>query len=270
MKRYAVTLMLTAYLLIFAFHVTAQTTSKIESYGVYIVADAGYVRVTPYQHVNNFVDFKHLNEIPDVMRKGNELKLVVYDKEFHLGNYALELRPVQTTITLTSIGFSAKPLAQKDMYELTSDKPVKNGYMLHVYNYSFFPQNMGAIMLGDTEAELVKYFSQKTLPDAWPVHLYLEDALAAFPNNAQLKQLQPYWQQAAKNEKDAKAYGYIDEKWRKYNETEKISLKARYLRDMIGEVNSYLRDFPDGNKAKEAQERKSFAEKKLPEYEKQL
>jgi hypothetical protein len=251
------------------FTVHAVQIQKIESYGVYVVADKGYVRVTPYDHMDNFVDFKYLHEITGVKRKSDELKLVVYDKDFSPGNYALELRPVQTTIDVRNIGFSARPLGQKDMYELTADKPVRNGMMLHVRSYSFF-QNMGVVMLGDVETELVNYFSQKNLPNAWAVEQYLDDALIAFPKSAKLKQLQPHWQQAARAEKDAKAYGYVDEQWRKYKETDKISLKARYLRDMIGEVNAYLRDFPDGKKAAEALERKGYAEKKLPEYEKQL
>jgi hypothetical protein len=59
----------------------------------------------------------------------------------------------------------------------------------------------------------------------------------------------------------------VDEKWRKYNSAEKIHLKVRYLRSMIGEINGYLRDHPDGTKAKEAKERKVYAEKKIKEYE---
>lgn len=269
--KHQITAMVTTICLFFgALNVSAQQVNKIESYGVYIVADKGYVRVLPYNGANNFVDFKELNEIAGAKRKGDELKLVVYDKDFNPGNYALALRPVQTTIEINNIGFSAKPLDQKDMYELITDKPVKNGAMLHVYNYSFFPQNMGVVMLGDVETELVNYFSQKSLPNAYAVEQYLDDALAAFPKSAKLKALQPRWQQAARNEKDAKAYGYVDEKWRKYNETDKIALKARYLRDMLGEINAYLRDFPDGNKAAEARDRKGVAEQKLPEYEKQL
>ena len=76
-----------------------------------------------------------------------------------------------------------------------------------------------------------------------------------------------YWKEAAFNEKDQRTYEYINVKWRKYNNATKNHLKVSYLRGMIGEINGYLRDFPNGYKAAEAKERKAFAQKKINEYE---
>jgi len=245
----------------------AKTVKKIDSYGVYVVAKNGYVKVTPYKHYDNFVDFKYLNKIPEVKRKSNQLKLIVYTNDFKAGNYRFELRPIETTIKVDEVNFSVKPMSKKDMYEFTLDEPVANGNMLHVIAPEVSGNYLGIVMLGNTQHELVNYFSNKKLEKAYAVKAYLEDSLTAFPKNKKLNELMTYWTQAATNEKDKRTYEYVNEKWRKYNSATKIHLKVSYLRGMIGEINGYLRDFPEGHKAKEAKERKEFAQKKIKEYE---
>ncbi len=248
-------------------HSTAKTVKKIDSYGVYVVAKKGYVKVTPYNHYDNFADFKYLNKIPAVIRKSNKVKLIVYTNDFKAGNYRFETRPIQTTIKVDEINHSVKPMNKKDMYEFTLDNPVANGNMLHVFAPEISGNNFGIIMLGNTEKELEKYFSNKKLEKAYAVKAYLEDSLKAYPKNKKLNKLMTYWTKAALDEKDKRTYKYVDEKWRKYNSATKIHLKVSYLRGMIGEINGYLRDFPNGYKAAEAKERKQFAQKKIKEYE---
>jgi hypothetical protein len=92
----------------------------------------------------------------------------------------------------------------------------------------------------------------------------------AFPDNPELKNLSTYWKTAAESEKDNRDYAYVDEKWKKYEEAEKLTLKERYLNALIVEINGYLNTHPEGAHSKEAQKRKEFAEGKLKEYEKLL
>ncbi len=247
-----------------------QPIDKIEAYGVYVVADTGYVKVSPYQHNDRFVDFKYLAEIPSVKRADQGLKLIVFNKDFSESNFLFELRPVQTVVDIKEVKFSTKPLADKDMYELTLEGPVPDGTMLHVYSGYFFFDTLGAIMLGDTQEQLVTYFKRDDLKDAYAVDAYLDDALKAFPANGELKKLKAHWAGKAEEEKDLRDYGYVEEKWRQYQETEKLKLKVRYLEQMMGEINGYLRDHPNGAKAKEAKERAAYAERKIPEYQKQI
>ncbi len=248
----------------------AKPVDNIESYGVYVAGANGYVKFGPYQHMDNFVDFKYLHEVPAVTRADDQLKVIIYAKDFSENNFVFELRPIDIIVDIKPIRFDIKPLAQKDMYELTLDRPVPDGTMLHVHSGSFFVDNMGVIMLGDTESQLIKYFSQKQLEDPQGVHAYLEDALQAYPNNSELKKLMTYWSQTAAAAKDNKDYSYVEEQWEKYHGTEQISLKVRYLESMIGEINGYLDQHPEGAKAREAQERKTFAETKIKEFKKML
>jgi len=248
-------------------HAFAKTINKIDSYGIYVVAKKGYVKITSYKHFDNFANFKYLNEITSVTRKSNKLRLVVYTNNFDNNNYRFETRPVQTTIKITEVNFSVKPMKTKDMYEITLDDSVADGHMLHVIAPEVSGNNLGIIMLGDTQKELVKYFSDKKLDKAYAVKSYLEDSVMAYPKNKKLKKLLVYWTQAALNEKDKRTYEYVDEKWRKYNDATKIHLKVRYLNGMISEIDGYLRNFPGGYKASEAKERKIFAQKKIKEYE---
>lgn len=250
--------------------VSAKVVDTIEAYGVYVVAEKGFVKVGPYNHIDNFVDFKYLNEIEYVKRADKTLKVIVYEKNFSKNSVVFELRPVNTVVDIREVVFDVKPLTKPDMYELTMEKPIEDGVMLHVRSGYFFKENFGAIMLGETQAQLVKYFSQKQLPEAIYVKQYLDDALVAFPGNSELKKLAAYWDKEAMMAKDKKGYSYVEEKWQQYQQTEKIALKARYLRDLIGEINGYLNDHPDGYKADEAKQRRSHAEEKLKEYEKQL
>ncbi len=260
-------LVVSTILLGFSGYSSAKTIKKIDSYGVYVVAKNGYVKITPYKHYDNFANFKYLNEVPSVIRKSKKVKLVVYSNDFNTGNYRIELRPVQTTIKISEANFSVKPMSKKDMYEFTLDDSVADGNMLHIIAPEISGNNLGIIMLGDTQTELIKCFSNKKLDAAYAVKAYLEDSLVSYPKNKKLKELLGYWTTAAINEKDKRTYEYVDEKWRKYNDATKIHLKVTYLRNMIGELNGYLRDFPKGYKAEEAQQRKIFAEKKIKEYE---
>ncbi|MBI3562971.1 MAG: hypothetical protein HY080_14770 [Gammaproteobacteria bacterium] len=242
----------------------------IETYGVYVVAQHGYVKVRSYDYTDRFADFKYLNTIPFVLRADNSLKVIVYKKVFTEDSIVFELRPIDTTIDIYQIKFDIKPLAKADMYELTLDRPVKEGVMLHVRTDSFYANGLGIIMLGETQTQLLTYFEQKQLPDAVIVLQYLEDALVAFPNNNQLKELAVYWRMAAKDEKDLKGYTYVEEKWQQYQQAEKIQMKATYLQQLIGEIGGYLNDHPQGSKADEAKQRSSYAEEKLKEYKKLL
>jgi uncharacterized membrane protein len=159
------------------------------------------------------VDFNYANEIPYVIRGNDELRLVVYEKDFQPSSIELEIRHLSIKVNLQKIKFSAKPMEKQDMYELTAEIPVKDGAMLQVNSWSFF-NNFGVIMLGDTQKEFEKYFSQKDLSDASVVTQYLDDALVAFPNNAKLKELSVHWKMVAETEKDQKDYAYVEEKWR--------------------------------------------------------
>ncbi len=265
------TLML-AVALLAALPLAAQVSSldKINDYGVYVVADKGYIKFGPYNHMDNFVDFKYLNEVPWVKRAGEQLKIIVYAKDFSADNFVFELRPIDTVVDIRPVRANVKPLAEKDMYELSFDQPVPDGTMVHVHSGSFFRENMGVVMLGDTQSQLVKYFGRKDLPGAQGVHAYLDDALHAYPDNAELKKQMEYWSKKALQEKDITDYGYVEEQWEKYSSSEKIHLKLHYLEDMVGEINSYLDQHPDGAKAREAKERKGFAETRIKEYRKML
>ncbi len=249
--------------------VVAETISDIDSYGIYIAAEKGYVKIKPFSHDYRFADFNYLNEIASVKRQSDELKLVVYEKEFHPSSLELELRTLDVIVNIQKLEFNVKPMDKADMYELNMDSPVKNGAMLQVRSWTLF-DNMGIIMLGDTEEELVKYFSNKQLPKATVVTQYLDDALVAFPANSKLKELGDYWKKAARAEKDKEAYAYVEEKWQQYEKAEKLSLKERYLNMALGEINGYLNDHPNGYKADEAKQRQAIAIEKLKEYEKLL
>ena len=248
----------------------AKPVDTIETYGIYVVAEKGYVKVGSYNSRNErYVDFKYLNEIPFVTRADKSLKLVVYEKNFNSDGNIFTLRPLEMIVDLKEIKFDVKPLAKPDMYELSTDNPVGDNVVLQV-NSGFYGNNFGAIMLGEPQTQLVKYFSQKNLPDAPIVIQFLDDARVAFPANTELKELTKYWTKAAEEAKDIKGYSYVEEKWNQYQQTDNIKLKARYLNDLIGEINGYLNDHPNGSKAAEAKQRKKHAEEKLKEYEKML
>jgi len=242
----------------------AKPVDTIESYGIYVVAEKGFVKIGSYSKSDRFVDFKHLHEIPYVTRGSNTLKLIVYGQN---ANADFELRPIDTHVILNPIKFDVKPLAKPDMYELTAEIPVPDGQMLQTNSYG---SSFGVIMLGEPQSQLVKYFNPKLTKDPIIVVQYVEDARAAFPNNSLLKELEIYWQKAAKLAKDKRGYNYVEEKWIQYQQAEKLALKARFLNELLGEINGYLNEYPDGHKAVEAKERKKHAEDKLKEYEKLL
>ncbi|VAW70474.1 hypothetical protein MNBD_GAMMA10-644 [hydrothermal vent metagenome] len=251
----------------FSAYSSAKTVKEIDSYGIYVAADNGYVKVTPYKQHDKFANFNDLNKIPYVKRKSDQVKFVVYTSGFHSDNYRFEIRPIQTTIKMDEVSFSAKPMSKKDMYEITLDESVANGNMLHIMAPEISGYNMGIVMLGNTEDELVKYFSNKKLDAAYAVKKYLEDSLEAYPENKKLKELMVYWTKAASDEKDKRSYKYVDEAWDEYNSATKIHVKLSRLKTVVSEINGYLRDFPKGSMASEATQRKKTALEKIEEYE---
>ena len=265
-------LMLFLTLLLFCLPLVAQSKiiTEIESYGIYVAVAKGFVKVKQYDHIGNYVDFKYLNEIPSAIRENEKLKLIVFKKDFKENSITFSLRPIQTTIEVRDVRFDVKPLKTKDMYELTLDKPVPAGTMLQVYDGYFWNANMGAIVLGDTEKELVKYFSRTDLVKAYAVKAYIEDSLKAYPNNKELKNLSSRWNKLAKLEKAARDYTYVQKSWKKYKNTPKIKLQVRYLKKMLGSINVYLRDHENGANSVEAKDRKLFALKKIEELQKQI
>jgi hypothetical protein len=269
MNKLAIKLLWSLFLLTGAVLASAKPIDKIETYGIYVAAKNGYVKVEPYTHNYRFVDFKYLNEIPFVERNDDKLTLVVYVKDFSKDYMELVLRPLEIKVKLEKINFNVKPLDKPNMYEVSIDSPVKNGTILQVQSWGIF-DGFGAIMLGEPQEALVNYFSQKELSNAVVITQYLDDALVAFPDNAKLQELSAYWKTAAAKEKDEKDYEYVQEKWQQYEAAEKLTLKQRYLNAVVSEINGYLNQHPNGVKAKEANERKALAEEKLKEYDKLL
>ncbi|MEJ2406784.1 MAG: hypothetical protein P8171_21300 [Candidatus Thiodiazotropha sp.] len=245
------------------------TVDTIDSQGVYVVTANGFVKVEPYSHDYRFVDLNHINEIPFVARNSDTLQLVVYEKDFQPNTIELELRPLDIKVKLEKVRFNVKPMKQADMYKLTAKTPISDGAMLHVKSWSHF-DNMGVIMLGDTHDELVKFFSRKAMKSAPTVKQYLDDALVAFPDSAELKSLSSYWKAAAEKEKEMADYAYVEDKWQQYENADKLTLKSRYLEALIVEINGYLNAHPNGVKSEEAKRRKATAKQKLEEYEKLL
>ncbi|MCF6262654.1 MAG: hypothetical protein L3J24_03590 [Xanthomonadales bacterium] len=247
----------------------SKAVETIEHYGVYVAAKSGYIKLEPYKHSSDYVDFKHLNELPSVERADESLRLVVFQKSFDEENLTIKFRPIQTTVDIREINFNVKPLEKEGMYELTTEQTISTGVILQVQSGSW-GTNMNVVVLGDTQKELEKYFSRKDLDDAYAVKLYLDDALQAYPENSTLKGLSDYWGTEAQKQKAAKTYGYVETQWEKYQGTKKINLRVRYLKSLIGEINGYLNDHGDGEKAEEAKERKLYAEKTLQELQEQL
>ena len=246
----------------------SKLVQTIESYGAYVVAKNGFVKLGPYLHVDSFVDFKHLHEIPCIERGNEKLTLILFAKDANERSFSFAVRPIQTTIDIREIIPDIKPSADPDRYEVTFNTPLSDGQMLHIQSGHFYDGRLSVIMLGDTQAELEKYFGNKDLDGAIYVRAYLEDALQAFPENTNLKKLMVYWEKAAASEKDNNDYKYVNDKWHDYESENSISLKIRYLYALIGEVNAYLRDHADGAHVTEANKRKTYAEKKIPDYEK--
>jgi len=241
----------------------------IECYGVYVVAEKGFVKIGPSpQGLDGLVNFKYVNEIQYVKRADKTLKLIVYKKNFSEDSYIFELRPVGRCTEVSEVYFDIKPLPKTDMYELTLDTPVEDGATLHLRS----GDSVYGIMLGEIQTQLVAYFSQETLPeeDAPFIKRCLETVCEAFPGNAKLAELATQWDQAAKVTEDKKVYYYVEEKWQLYEQADKIALKARYLEDLVGEINVYLERHSSGYKADEAKQRHRHAEVKLREYQKQL
>jgi hypothetical protein len=241
----------------------------IHTPGIYLSTNSGYVKIEPYKHDYRFVDFNFLNELPYAVRAEQRLAVVIYEKDFNPDSIELELRPLDVKVKLQKLKFTVHPMKNPDMHELVVDQPISDGAMLQVRSWSYF-ENFGAIMLGETEQQLVNFFSQKEMHNASTVVQYLSDARVAFPDNTNLQDLAAYWKEAAEIEIDNRDYTYVQEKWQNYEEATKISLKDRYLNALIVEINGYLSTHPKGVHAEEAIQRRDFAEKQLKELEKLL
>lgn len=240
--------------------------TDIKQLGIYIKGNVNYLAFEAI-HNANFPEFRHLNKIPSVIRENDQIEIIVYLQNFENTHLEVQVRKLALAGYNEIINFNIEPLEKKNMYRLTTNKNVTDGSFIFI---STGWNEIVAVFLGDQEKETITFFSDTNLRPAYAAVPDLEDTIKAFPQSQELVGLLPKWKEIQQLERQELEYKYVDEAWQKYQETEKISLKIRYLKDMQMALNGFLSNHPDSNKSQECQERQTEIDTKLPELEKMI
>ncbi|WP_109851812.1 hypothetical protein [Aquimarina sp. AU58] len=239
---------------------------NIKQFGIHIKSKDSYLS---FATINNtsFPEFRHLNKIPSVLRENDHIEIIVYLQNFESGSLVAQARKLALGGFNEDVNFGIEPLEKENMYKLTTDTTIPDGSFLFI---SIGWNEILAVFLGDSEKEVIAFFSDTNLRPAYAAVPDLEDTIKAFPNSQELINLLPKWKEIKQLERQELEYKYVEEAWQKYHGTEKISLKIRYLKDMQMALNGFLANHPESNKSEECRERQIQIDTKLPELEKMI
>lgn len=250
---------LIAFALLFVFAATANANpaEKIDSYGIYVADKQGYQKLRPFNH--DHFELQHLADLPFAQRQDQALTLYVFQKNFDPQNLSLRAQHVALAGGYDELKFEIRPTDKEDLYRVQVVGKVPNDRVLLAYS-GWYMNGSPAIALADPQSQLEALFSDMSQPShaALPT---LEHVVKAYPDSRKLQSLLPMWREQAQAQKDAKDYSYVEKAWQKYEGADKLALQKRYLLALQGEINGYLENHPQGQHAKEAQQRRAHAEK---------
>ncbi|WP_106793658.1 hypothetical protein [Aquimarina sp. Aq78] len=240
--------------------------NNIKQFGIHIKSKDSYLAFVTINNTS-FPEFRHLNKVPSVLRENDQIEIIVYLQNFESGYLVAQARKLALGGFNEDINFNIEPLEKENMYKLTTDKTIPDGSFLFI---STGWNEILTVFLGDSEQEAIAFFSDTNLRPAYAAVPDLEETIKAFPNSQKLIDLLPGWKEIKQLERQELEYKYVEEAWQKYQETEKISLKIRYLKDMQMALNGFLVNHPQSNKSEECRERQIEIDTKLPELEKMI
>lgn len=240
--------------------------NNIKQFGIHIKNKDSYLAFVTINNTD-FPEFRHLNKVPSVLRENDQIEIIVYLQNFESGYLVAQARKLALGGFNEDINFGVEPLEKENMYKLTTDRTIPDGSFLFI---STGWNEILAVFLGDSEKEAIAFFSDTNLRPAYAAVPDLEDTIKVFPNSQELTNLLPKWQEIKQLERQELEYKYVEEAWQKYQGTEKISLKIRYLKDLQMALNGFLANHPESNKSKECKERQIEIDTKLPQLEKMI
>ncbi|PSF13420.1 hypothetical protein C7H09_02070 [Marinobacter fuscus] len=227
-----------------------------EFQGYYIKNGNEYVRAESFN--SNRFGFDKLKNIESVERDDDSLYVHVYRENWD---------PVRSY-------FYTKPIAiiNHERYDEQSPRVKSLGddrYLLKFddigpENVLFIRDFTGnyAISLGDSQNELVKLFKNSE-DSPLAVIPNLEAALESYPDNDELEDLLPKWEEARQNLLDEREWKVVSEEWNRYEKAGSIEEKLRYLKRTKAFAQNYLKSFPDAKYQAKAENYIETATRKL-------
>ncbi len=240
--------------------------NNITQFGIYIKSNHGYVPMTTINNAN-YPEFKHLKKATSIEREDDDVTLIIYSNHFDATYFKASIRKLALKGSSEDLNFSISLMDKENMYQLTTNTKVPNGSFIFI---QMGWDEISTVFLGDAQKEAVTFFSNIDLQPAYAASQDLETTINIFPDNEQLVMLLPKWGKLKKQEKEITDYKYVEDVWKQYQESEKITLKVRYLEKLQVELNGFLNNHPDGIKLTECKEKQVEIDTKLPEYEKMI
>lgn len=231
----------------------------VDGYGFYAKGTTGFVKLK--NHPSSRVDYANYESLPFVNRIDNELELLVYQKDFNQDSVnfysctmGLKGRFEKLDVIFNKVG--------RNKHQITFITPVHSTDWLFVQHSESFQKEVGVIALSYPPKQLVKIFSDMT-KQAKVILPSLQKALQSYPESGALKNLLPLWERKDANLRDNKCFGLCEEQWEFYTYAENKTSKQHYLKRTKQFLVGYLRKFPEGLHALEANSRIKLVETKL-------
>ncbi|PIB36649.1 hypothetical protein BFP72_15190 [Reichenbachiella sp. 5M10] len=212
----------------------ANPVTDLTEYGYYVLIDGAFYLIEPYSIQMEF-GFNKLGQIKYAPVDETPIRVIVYRPDWHYEHtsfFAQDLDVVNHDYTQRiepQITQRAEHVFELHFPALT------RGQLLVIRDYN----NLYCIGMGSVSETLVQLFNTTDAP-AYAVVENIKQALKSFPDNLQLQASLGVWELKNIDDKSAKAWKQVEEKWAQYNEREDREGKLLFAGDVEHEIAYYL------------------------------
>jgi len=215
---------------------------ELESFGVYVKTDQGYLEADVYSHYR--MDFEYYGELSVLTPSSGGLELVIYQPDISPEYLEFETRPLNSPGQRLKATPKISPLSD-DQYRITFKEDIPTDRILMV-GTGWGENSVYAAALSSPLAGFIAGYKVGSDVTATNATWSMGKILVAYPDNAELIALSEHW---AKKEIEAKATGQYDwvmKAWDEYEKADTTESKVKALENVKGRIEYYFEEYPEG------------------------
>jgi hypothetical protein len=231
----------------------------LESFGVYVKTDQGYLPADVYTHYR--MDFEYFGELPVLTPSSNGLEVVVYQPDLSPDYLSFETRPLDSPGLRISATPKISPLSD-NQYRITFKEDIPSDRILMV-GTGWGENSVYAVSLSSPLAGFIEGYKEGSDITATNATWSLDKILVAYPGNKRLIELQAHWTKKEVEAKATEQYDWVMTAWADYEKAKTSESKVDALENVKGRIEYYFKEFPTGMETGELEDLLTTVEGKL-------
>lgn len=215
---------------------------KLESFGVYIKTDQGYIATDVYSHYR--MDFEYYGELAVLTPSSTGLELLVYQPDILPTELAFDSRPLNSPGQSIRVTPLISPISD-DQLKVTFQEDIPSDRILMI-DTQLGNNSIYAVALSSPLAGFMAGYKMDA--DITPTNATwsLNKIRVAYPNNADLLQLLKYWTEKEIESQATQQYDWVIKAWHDYEKAQTAEHKLIELEKVKGRIEYYLAEYQDG------------------------